>query len=82
MDYNATKQAEVRGCKQKFQDWVDNEINNKHSLRSNTKDYGGRIHETGSQNSNTTAPGDGELYHLQFPPQAASPETFGHTLVC
>jgi hypothetical protein len=30
---------------QKFPDWVDNEINNnKHSLRSNTKDYGGRTH--------------------------------------
>jgi hypothetical protein len=35
----------VRGCIQKFPDWVDNEINNnKHSLRSNTKDYGGKTH--------------------------------------
>jgi hypothetical protein len=40
----------IRGCIQKFPDWVDNEINNKnnnnnkHSLRSNAKDYGGKIH--------------------------------------
>jgi hypothetical protein len=41
--------AYVRGCIQKFPDWVDNEINNnnnnnKHSLRSNTKGYGGETH--------------------------------------
>jgi hypothetical protein len=38
---------DVRGCIQKFTDWVDNEIcayNNKHSLRNNTKGYGGKIH--------------------------------------
>jgi hypothetical protein len=31
---------------QKFPDWIDNEMNNKnkHSLRSNTKDYGAKIH--------------------------------------
>jgi hypothetical protein len=37
----------VRGCIQKFPDWVDNEINNnnnKHSLRSNTKSYGDKTH--------------------------------------
>jgi hypothetical protein len=44
----------VGGCIQKFPDWVDNEINNdddnnnnnnnKHSLRSNTKGYGGNTH--------------------------------------
>jgi hypothetical protein len=36
----------TRGCIQKFPDWVDNEINNnnKHSLRSNTKGYGGETH--------------------------------------
>jgi hypothetical protein len=31
----------------KFQDWIDNEINNnsnEHSLRSNTKGYGGKTH--------------------------------------
>jgi hypothetical protein len=36
-----------RGYIQKFPDWVDNEIyayNNKHSLRSNIKGYGGNIH--------------------------------------
>jgi hypothetical protein len=39
---------------QKFPDWVDNEINNnnnnnnKHSLRSNTKGYGGKTHWTDS----------------------------------
>jgi len=44
----------MRGCIQKFPDSVDNETyayNNKHSLRSNTKDYGGRTHRTNSQNS-------------------------------
>jgi hypothetical protein len=37
----------IRGCNQKFPDWVDNEIyayNNKHSLRSNTKSYGDKTH--------------------------------------
>jgi hypothetical protein len=34
----------IRGCIQKFQDSDDNEINNnKHSLRRNTKGYGGKI---------------------------------------
>jgi hypothetical protein len=33
------------GCIQKFPDWVNNEINNnKHSLRSNRKGYGGKTH--------------------------------------
>jgi hypothetical protein len=39
----------VRGCIQKFPDWDDNEIyayNNKQSLRSNTKGYGGKTHYT------------------------------------
>jgi hypothetical protein len=36
----------IPGCIQKFPDWVDNEINNnnKHSLRSNIKGYGGKTH--------------------------------------
>jgi hypothetical protein len=38
----------VRGCNQKFPDWIDNEMNNnnknKHSLRSNTKGYGSKTH--------------------------------------
>jgi len=38
----------LRGCTQKFPDLVDNEINknnnNKHTLRSNTKGYGGKTH--------------------------------------
>jgi hypothetical protein len=60
-----------------------NEINNnKHSLRSNTKGYGGKTHYTDSQNSDITATTGRELYHLQFSLQAASPETFGYTLVC
>jgi hypothetical protein len=60
-----------------------NEINNnnKYSLRNNTKGYGGKTHQTDSQNSDTTAPSGRELYHLQFSLQAASPETFGYTLV-
>jgi hypothetical protein len=74
----------VRGCIQKFPDWVYNEIhayNNKHSLRSSTEGYGGKIHLTDSQNSDTTAPSGRELYHLQFSLQAASQETFGYTLI-
>jgi hypothetical protein len=58
----------MRGCIQKFPDWVDNEIdninnNNKHSLTSNTKGYGGKTHYTDSLNSDTTAPSGRELYH-------------------
>jgi hypothetical protein len=74
----------IRGCIQNFPDWVDNEINNnknKHSLRSNTKSYGGKTHQTDSQNSDTTAPSGRELYDLQFSLQATSPETFGYTFV-
>jgi hypothetical protein len=74
----------VRGCIQKFSDWVDKEIyayNNKHSLRSNTKCYGGKTHYIDSQNSDTSAPSDRDLYHLQFSLQAASLETFGYTVV-
>jgi hypothetical protein len=40
-------ETHVRGYIQKIPDWVDNEIyayNNKHSLRSNTKGYGGKTH--------------------------------------
>jgi hypothetical protein len=60
-----------------------NEINNnnKHSLRSNIKDYGGKTHWTNSSNSDTIAPSGRELYHLQFSLQAASPETLGYTLL-
>jgi hypothetical protein len=61
-----------------------NEINNKnsrHSLRNNTKGYGGKTHWTDSQDSDTTALSGRELYNLQFSLQAASPETFGYTLV-
>jgi hypothetical protein len=75
----------LRGCIQKFPDWLDNEINNtnesKHSLTSNAKGYGGKTHWTDSQNSDTIAPSGRELYHLQFSLQAASPETFGYTLI-
>jgi hypothetical protein len=50
------RERNIRGYIQKFPDWVNNEINddddddnnnnnsNKHSLRSNTKGYGGKIH--------------------------------------
>jgi hypothetical protein len=74
----------LRGCIQKFPDWVDNEIyayNNKHSLRNNTKGYGGKTHKIDSQNSDITAPSGRELYLLRFSLQADSPETFGYTLV-
>jgi len=51
-------------------------------LRSNTKCYSGKTHHIDSQNSDTTAPSDRELYHLQFSHQADSPETFDYTLLC
>jgi hypothetical protein len=36
----------IQGCNQKFPDWDDDEINdNKHSLRLNTKGYGGKTHK-------------------------------------
>jgi len=54
----------------------NNNNNNKHSLRSNTKGYGGKTHYTDSQNSDRTASGGGDLYHLQFSLLLASPETF------
>jgi hypothetical protein len=41
-----TPSCRIRGCIQKFPDWVDKEIyayNNKHSLKSNTKGYGGKL---------------------------------------
>jgi hypothetical protein len=50
-------------------------------LRRSIKSYGGKTHHTDSQNSDTTAPSGRELYYLQFSLQAASPETFGYTLV-
>jgi hypothetical protein len=43
--------------------------------------YGLKTHWTDSQNSDTTAPSGRELYHLQFSLHAASPETFGYSLV-
>jgi hypothetical protein len=52
-----------------------------HSLRCNTKSYGGRTHYTDSQNSDTTASSGRELYHSQFSLQVPSPEIFGYTLV-
>jgi hypothetical protein len=47
-----------------------NEINNnnKHSLRTNTKGYGGKNHYTDSQNNDTAAPNGRKLYHLQYSP--------------
>jgi len=44
-------------------------------------DYGGKTHNTGSQNSDKIAPSGREPYHLQFSLQVASPETFGYTFV-
>jgi hypothetical protein len=80
----ALRKADIRRRIQKFSDWVDNEINsnnNKHSLRSNTKCYGGKTHYLDSQNIDTTTPSGRELYHLQFLLQATSPETFRYTIV-
>jgi hypothetical protein len=50
-------------------------------LRSNTKGYDGKTHWTDSQNNDKAVPSGRELYQLQFSFQAASPETFGYTLV-
>jgi hypothetical protein len=47
----------------KVPDWIVKEIeayNYKHSLRSNTKDYGSKTHYTDSQNSDETSPSDVE----------------------
>jgi len=80
----AVKTLNVRGYIQKFPDWVDNEIYaylRNYSLRSNTKGYGGKTHYIDSQNNDIIALSGRELYHLQFSLQAASPETFGYTLV-
>jgi hypothetical protein len=74
----------LRMCIQEFSDWVDKETyayKNKHSLRSNTKVCGGRTHQTEPPNSDLTAPSGRELYSLQFSLQAASPESFGYTLI-
>jgi hypothetical protein len=71
-----------QGVSKSFRTESITEKNNKHSLRSNTKGYGGKTHKTDSLNSGTTAPRGRELYHLQFWLQAASPETFGYNLVC
>jgi hypothetical protein len=82
MFYHSSLCKHIGGCIQKFLD--DNEIytyNNKHSLRSNTKGYGGKTHYTSSQNSGKTALSGRELFHLQFSLQVASPESFGYTLV-
>jgi len=55
--------------------------NNKHSFRSNTKNYGTKTHYTNSHNNTITTPSGTELYYLQFWLQAASPEMFGYTIV-
>jgi hypothetical protein len=52
-----------------------------YSLLSPLKDYGGKTHQSDSQNSDTTARSGRELYHLHFSLQVASPETFGYSLV-
>jgi hypothetical protein len=52
-----------------------------HSLRSNAKGYGDKPNYSDSKNSDTTAPSGRELYHMQFSLRAASPETFGYTIV-
>jgi hypothetical protein len=78
----------LRGCIQKFPDWVDNEMYAYlwyYSLTSNTKSYGGKTHYTDPQNSDTAAPSGNELYHLHFWLQSAGgrtqPVPFG-TAVC
>jgi len=63
LSFNETKSV----ISKKFQDWFGNKIyayNNKHSLGSNTKAYGGKTRQTDSQNSYTTASKGRELYDL------------------
>jgi len=78
--YTRTYYLNIRGCIQKFPDWVDNERNNKHSFRSNTKGYGGKLarltHKIAIQLYLVAEP-----YHFQFPLQVASPETFRYTFI-
>jgi len=50
-------------------------------LRSSTKGYGGKNHYTASKNSDINAHSGRKMYNSQFLLQAASPETFGYTLV-
>jgi len=72
-----------RGRIQKFPEWVDKEIYTYlwyYSLLSAWKGYGGKTHYTDSQNRDTTASSDRELYHLQFSLQEVSPETFRYIL--
>jgi len=74
----------IRGCIQKFPDWVDKEIYSYiwyYSLKSNTKGYGGKTYYTDPHNSDKIVPNGREIYHLQFSLQTASPETFGYTPV-
>jgi len=74
----------IRGCIQKFPDWVDKEMYSYLwycSLRSNTKGYGGKTHYTDLQNSDIPTPSGRDLYHLQFSLQAASPETFEYDII-
>jgi hypothetical protein len=64
---SAVLQVYIRGYIQKFPDWVDNEMyayKNKHSFRSNAKDYGDKTHYTDFLNGDITAPSGRELYHL------------------
>jgi hypothetical protein len=59
---------------------INNNNNNKLSLRGSTKGCGGKTHETDSQNGDTTASSGRELYHMQFSLQEAGPGTFGYTV--
>jgi hypothetical protein len=52
------------GVSKSFRTEMITKNNNKYSLRSNTKGYVGKTHQTESQNSDTTAPSGRDLYHL------------------
>jgi hypothetical protein len=71
-------------CIQKFLDWVDNEIyayNNKHSLRRTQNVMAAKLTRLTLKIAIKLPIGSRYLYYLQFSLQAASPETFGYTLV-
>jgi hypothetical protein len=74
--------AYVWRCIQKFPDGVDDEVNKKQQTLVEKQHKGlWRQNSIDWLTKYTIAPSGRELYHLQFSLLAASPETFGYTLV-
>jgi hypothetical protein len=62
-------------------EWIYTRVYPKHSLRSNTKGYGGKTHYLVSQNGDTTTSSGRDLYYLQFSLKTVNPGTFGYALL-